>query len=200
VAAFRALGVLDTIGLDGNWVPRDRLLFPESEFQPRDITSQLALGRTFDMCLCLEVAEHVDGRHADHLVKELVSLAPVVIFSAAIPGQTGVHHVNEQWQSYWARRFRERGYAAIDCIRPKIWDEPGVQWWYAQNMMVYVRADEHVILDAARFKTMEWPLDVVHPGMLAMVTASHDIHSRWRLGRVIRRSLTRARLGRQRPA
>ena len=67
----------------------------------------------------------------------LVEAAPVVLFSAAIPHQGGVSHVNEQWQSYWWELFGAHGYVAVDCIRPRIFSDPRVEWWYRQNIVVY---------------------------------------------------------------
>ena len=69
----------------------------------------LRIGRRFDLVNCLEVAEHLDASRADSFVDDLCALGDVVVFSAAIPGQGGTHHVNEQFQSYWQERFRRNG-------------------------------------------------------------------------------------------
>ena len=76
------------------------------------------------------------------LVASLTDLAPIVLFSAAIPGQGGEAHINEQWQDYWAERFAKKGYVTVDCIRPRVWTNPQVQYWYAQNMLLYVQGDQ----------------------------------------------------------
>jgi hypothetical protein len=68
----------------------------------------------------------------------LTRLAPVVLFSAAAPYQGGQHHVNEQWPAYWAQRFARHEYFPIDCLRRRIWTNPDVAWWYAQNAFLYV--------------------------------------------------------------
>src|SRR4029077_9311828 len=47
------------IGVDGDWVPRDKLLIPEAQFLAHDLTQPLKLGRKADLVLCLEVAEHL---------------------------------------------------------------------------------------------------------------------------------------------
>lgn len=59
----------------------------------------------YDLALCLEVAEHIDESLADDVVKKLVELAPVIIFSAALPGQGGHGHINCQPKEYWERKF-----------------------------------------------------------------------------------------------
>jgi hypothetical protein len=91
--------------------------------------------------MSLEVAEHIHPEAAAIFVDSLVRLAPVILFSAAIPGQGGVNHVNEQWSEYWVERFEQRGYEVIDCIRKKLWQNKGVLWSYAQNILLFVWKD-----------------------------------------------------------
>ena len=61
---------------------------------------------SFDLALSLEVLEHLDREAGDRLVGALCDLAPNVLFSAAVPGQGGHGHLNEQWPDYWVERFR----------------------------------------------------------------------------------------------
>jgi SAM-dependent methyltransferase len=166
LATFARHGVQDFVGADGDYVDRTRLAIPEDRFMPCDLAQPLGLGRTFDLVVSLEVAEHLPQRSADTFVESLTSLGPVVLFSAAIPLQGGRGHVNEQWPRYWADLFDRRGYAAIDCVRRRVWDQDDVQWWYAQNTILYVRRDR---LDASAALKRELeaapspPLSLVHP-------------------------------------
>jgi SAM-dependent methyltransferase len=165
LAGWRALGVEDVIGVDGAWVDAARLQIPGARFRPHDLTTPLRLDRRFDLAMSLEVAEHLDGAHADLFVANLVALAPVVLFSAAIPGQGGTHHVNEQWPGYWRGKFARHGYEIVDCIRRRVWSAP-VDYCYAQNAFLYVARDRLDTDDALR---AEWratalaQLDLVHP-------------------------------------
>lgn len=59
----------------------------------------------YDLAMCIEVAEHLPASMADELVKRLTLLAPVVLFSAAVPGQGGHGHINCQPKSYWVEKF-----------------------------------------------------------------------------------------------
>jgi SAM-dependent methyltransferase len=175
LVAFRREGVEDVVGLDGAWLSPSRLRIPEQAFRVVDLSRPIDLERGFDLCLCLEVAEHVAEEHAQQLVDSLVSLAPLVVFSAAVPLQTGTHHVNEQWPRYWASRFEKRGYVVLDCVRSRIWEESAVQWWYAQNMLVFARDDvlqQRPDLRELAERTQRSMLNLVHPRMLAMVAAS----------------------------
>lgn len=173
LASFRSKGIVETVGIDGAWVATEDLLIPADSFVAADLTGPIDVGRIFDLCLSLEVAEHLDEQYADGFVATLVGLAPVVIFSAAIPGQTGVHHVNEQWQSYWAERFRRHDFVPVDCVRPMFWTDRRVSWWYAQNTVAYVlrehlptRADLCELADRRAPTT----LDLVHPALFESVS------------------------------
>ena len=93
---------------------------------------------TCDLAICLEVAEHLTPAAGARLVKTLCSVAPVVLFSAAIPAQGGTNHINEQWQSHWADEFAAHGFDCFDPIRPEIWNDRDVFPWYRQNILLFV--------------------------------------------------------------
>lgn len=78
-----------------------------SVFEPVFYTEKY---RNYDVCLCLEVAEHLKECLADEFVKALVGVAPVVIFSAAQPNQGGHGHINCQPKEYWEHKFAEHNY------------------------------------------------------------------------------------------
>jgi len=99
--AFGENGSARLVGVDGI----ESSVFPQSRFDIKlvraDLSEPLEIDENFDVAVCLEVAEHLDKTRAESLVADLTSLAPTILFSAAIPGQGGTHHVNEQWASYW---------------------------------------------------------------------------------------------------
>jgi len=130
-------GVSDVMGIDGGYVDRGAVQIPADQFRAMDIREPLNVGRSFDVALSLEVAEHLPHNCAEGFVESLTRLAPVVLFSAAIPFQGGTDHVNEQWPEFWADIFQRNGYVPFDCIRPRVWNDARVEWWYAQNTLVY---------------------------------------------------------------
>lgn len=138
-AAFAYNGAEDHLVVDGDYVDRGQLLVPPERFVAADLTQPLDLGRRFDVALCLEVAEHLPEDTADVLLDTLERHSDVIVFSAAVPGQTGSHHVNEKPQSWWHLKFRERGFKAFDLVRPALWHDDRVAWWYLQNTLVYAR-------------------------------------------------------------
>ncbi len=141
LSEFERQGVADYLGVDGDYVPRHQLKIPADRFLPIDLETATDLGSRFDLACSLEVAEHLPAGRAASFVALLVKAAPVILFSAAIPCQGGTHHVNEQWQSYWAKLFAEHGYIALDCVRPAIFGDGRVEWWYGQNIIVYCLPD-----------------------------------------------------------
>lgn len=141
LAAFRRRGAADVLGLDGPNVPYDLLCIPQTHVRRWDLDQLAPLPRRFDLACTLEVAEHLPAARAADFVRLLVEAAPVVLFGAAIPGQGGPGHVNEQRQSWWAERFAAHGYLPVDCIRPVLWRVPDMEWYYAQNILVYCRPE-----------------------------------------------------------
>jgi SAM-dependent methyltransferase len=136
---YRTQGIEDVFGLDGPWVPQENLAIPRDRFRTHDLTQRFQLGRRFDLVMCLEVAEHLPAESADTLLDSLAAHGDLILFSAAIPGQGGFQHVNEQLQDYWIERFRRRGFTAYDVIRPVVWNHPEVPYYYAQNALVFSR-------------------------------------------------------------
>lgn len=165
LSVFMKHGASDVLGLDGDYVPREYLQIPPSSFKTCDLRQTINLGRTFDLALSLEVAEHLPIPHAERFVRDLTRLAPVVLFSAAIPNQGGTDHINEQWPDYWESLFHGAGYVPVDALRPRIWEDDRVEWWYRQNIFLYVRETEFTKYPALRAAAAEtrMPRRVVHP-------------------------------------
>jgi SAM-dependent methyltransferase len=161
---FQEHEVADVLGLDGEWVDQSLLEIGADHFRAADLPDDLLLERRFDLALCLEVAHYIPAESAKQLVENLTALAPIVLFSAAIPGQG--RGSNLQWPDYWAEQFRGRAYVCVDCVRPRIWNEPGVETWYAQNALLFV---ERALLESRPRLAHEHeraegrPLSVVHP-------------------------------------
>ena len=158
LAACQRLGITDVLGIDGEHVDADLLQIPRQHFRTADLREPLTFDRCYDLALSVEVAEHLPPESGPALVKELTNAAPAVLFSAAIPGQTGPGHINERWQSYWVDLFASHGYLAVDEIRPAIWSLDEIPFWYRQNVILYLRRD--------RLRGSYSPpamVDVVHP-------------------------------------
>ena len=169
LGVLKDLGVADVLVVDGDYVDRDRLAVAPSEFAAMDLERPLRIERTADLALSLETAEHLSPDRADSFVADLCRLAPVVLFSAAVPRQGGTNHVNERWQSYWATKFAAHGYRPADAVRQALWDDQDAGAVYLQNALIYANEEgmaKHPKLRAAIERTNPRTLDVVHPLVL----------------------------------
>lgn len=171
LAVWQELGVADWLGVEGPWITRENLLVEADRVVVRDLEAPLDLDSQADLAMCLEVGEHLTPARAPGLIADLVACAPTVLFSAAIPGQGGTGHINEQWPGYWVRLFRQQGYECVDAFRAGLWDNPRVCWWYAQNAFLFVRWN---LLESQPALMTQWspgltmPLNVVHPRLYAL--------------------------------
>lgn len=164
LAAALQAGATSAFGVEGNWVTSAMLDDTRIVFAPQDL-EQRVTGPRVDLALSLEVGEHLSPRRAETFIADLVALAPAILFSAAIPGQGGVGHLNEQWQSWWAGHFAEHGYQAYDVIRPAIWTDDAIPAWYRQNVVLYL--DGATAPPLALTPTEPALLDRVHPAFWA---------------------------------
>lgn len=163
LATLREMGATEVLGLDGDWVDTSQLVIDPSEFRVMDLRNPVPVGRRFDLAICLEVAEHLPADSAEKLVEFLCECSDTVLFSAAIPGQGGTGHLNEAWLSYWAELFYSWGYAPEDSIRPAIWNDTRIPFWYRQNCIVFKKGISN--------DPMLLPLDLVHPELYEGRTA-----------------------------
>jgi len=158
LSVFQQHGVEDVFGVDGPHVSIDALEISAGLFRAVDLRQPLRVGRRFDLVMSLEVAEHLPAECSDAFVDALTRLGPLVVFSAAIPHQGGVGHMNEQWPEYWIRLFAERRFDVVDWLRPRVWDNDLVDWWYAQNVLVFVDQSAE-----PRGRPSSRPPSLVHP-------------------------------------
>jgi SAM-dependent methyltransferase len=175
-AEFLARGVADVWGVDGDYVQRSQLRIPPDRFMARDLTKTLRFERRFDLVICLEVAEHLPESRAEGFVADLTSMAPCVLFSAAIPGPTGTGHINPQYLTYWVKLFKAQGYKAIDPIRPLIWGNDSVEWFYQQDTVMFVEP-KHPLLS----KNFPKPHTIIHQQLYEQA-----LHQTPTLGRLAR--------------
>ena len=153
LAAYQAHGLRTYVGVDGDYVKPSSLLRPASAFLPRNIAKPFDLGRRFDLVQCLEVGEHVEPQASRTLVANLVRHGDFVLFSAAIPGQGGENHVNEQSYEFWRALFAEHEYFPYDFLRPLLHGAAPVEIWYRHNTILYVANRSRLLLNPTVLET-----------------------------------------------
>jgi Methyltransferase domain len=195
LGAFAESGVKVLKGLDGDYIDRRRLCFDASSFTPVDLRTSIEIPGKYDLAVCLEVAEHLPARQAGGLVTALTQAAPVVLFSAALPGQEGANHVNEQWPEYWRQLFEAHGYRMLDPIRPRIREDKRVAWWYRQNIVLFVSSlwlDSHPMLQPDTNVTDDFDDDWIHAKLYRKANSDLGVKDLLNLLRsAIKRSLVR---------
>ncbi|MGV6826932.1 MAG: class I SAM-dependent methyltransferase [bacterium] len=176
LAVAKQLGAQHLLGVEGEWArswTKEELPLTEFELITQNLEDRLQINQTFDLLISLEFAEHLPARRADSLIADLCQLSDCILFSAAIPGQGGIRHLNEQWQSIWAERFAVQGLYPIDFVRPEIWANDTLPFWYRQNIVLYMtpaalsKIDEQLRPEFARAEN----LDVVHPDLFKLNSA-----------------------------
>lgn len=159
---FLKNGVTEVHGIDGDFVDR-KLLYqyinPE-QFSAMDLIFEFDLKKSFDLVICLEVAEHLPASSANGFISSLCRHSDTIVFSAAVPWQGGQNHINEQWKDYWINLFNEKGFTAYDLLRPLIWNNKKVEWWYKQNILVFSKNDLSLLYPE------KYPvLEIIHPDL-----------------------------------
>lgn len=108
--------------------------FDLTQPDPTDIAGR------FDLAYCFEIAEHLTPEIGGALVKFLVDKAPLIVFTAAQPGQEGSGHINEQPQEYWIERFQQAGARHLHApsqALSRAFAAAGVSTWFANNVLVF---------------------------------------------------------------
>lgn len=164
---FKQHGVDKILGLDGNWVDRSLLRknIPEEYFTNIDLEKEFtsftqSIASKFDIAISVEVAEHLHPQYAENFVQGLCRLSDTVIFSAAVPMQGGENHINEQWPTYWIEHFAKNGFDCYDMIRPAIWNNDKIYWWYRQNILCFIRRNSNSIIPSVPVRNI---YNIIHP-------------------------------------
>jgi len=135
------MGIGRVQGLDGAKLAASELHVDPSLIKYCDLREAWPFDERYGVVLCLEVAEHLDARHALPFIRKLTACGDRIIFSAANPWQTGQHHVNVQWPAYWQDLFNTCGFACRDNLRWKIWNASAIEPWYRQNVFLAERVE-----------------------------------------------------------
>jgi SAM-dependent methyltransferase len=166
---WKQAGIGELLGVDGAYVNAADLEIEPEHFVPQDLSHPFDLGKTFDLVQSFEVAEHIDESASDVFVSNVAKHARrYILFSAAVPGQGGEHHVNEQPYDFWRRRFAKHGFVAYDFVRPRIAHDNRISFWYRYNILLFVKDSDTADL-APVVSATKIPDNLLVP----------DISSRW---------------------
>lgn len=134
--------VNDILGIDGEYVDLKQILVKENQFKYFDIQNNFDLKRKYDLATCLEVGEHIEKIKSEVLVQNLVRHSDMILFSAALPGQGGTNHINEQDHRFWINLFEKYDYIPFDYPRLRIMNNIKIMPWYRYNLMLFVKSEK----------------------------------------------------------
>ncbi len=175
-------GAKDIRGYDIPGTPTDRLHIPADCFTPADLGAPMAFDRRYDLAVSTEVAEHIETERAGQFVANIAATSDLVLFSAAVPYQGGIGHLNENWIEYWNRRFGKHGYQCFDILRTRFWHDGSVRSFYRQNLLVFARGAPAETLVAKGHAPTETPLSMIHPEQYLKVIGNALPHELRRVG------------------
>lgn len=156
-------GARKAVGLDGAW-NADKQINQSIQFRELKDHSSIS-GEKYDIAISLEVFEHLSTNMCDDLIETMTGCSDVIVFSAAFVDQRGTDHINEQYPSFWAKKFRKKGFYACDIFRPTIWGNSGIDPCYQQNMFLYINkasSQYESYLQKHKLKNLSF-MDCMHP-------------------------------------
>jgi len=165
----------EVLGVDNHYILSENKIYIARDFLVgHDLSTTYVAAKKYDLALCLEVAEHIKPESADLLIDSLINCSDLILFSAAIPFQGGQGHVNEQWPSYWIEKFAAKGYQPQDTIRPLIWTNENIQWWYRQNMILFEKRTGPSEADPGKYNLVHPELYLANRKQLNSVTEGRE--------------------------
>jgi hypothetical protein len=107
-----------------------------------DLTKSLSIEKTPNtLGLCLEVLEHIEDIHSTAVLKNMTKVCDCIIFSAAVPNQGGIGHINCRPKIYWINKFHQLGWVVdLDATKHflKYMENGYHMGWLANNAMVLI--------------------------------------------------------------
>lgn len=140
LANFEKEGI-DILGIDGSIASKKYSVIRIKNFLLFDLRLRLDIGKKYDLCLCLETAEHIEERYSDILVSNIVRSSSNIIFSAAPPEQVGDCHFNLKSHEWWVKKFRKFNFeldsGLTKIFRDRIKSIPGIPIYYINNIIIF---------------------------------------------------------------
>lgn len=130
------------LGIDGSIYAKNNSVINKEKIIIKDFRKEINLNKKFDMAICFEVAEHMEKKFSNMLVKNITKCMDIIIFTAAKIGQGGMDHINEQTPEFWMNIFNKNGFRfekKISEEMKKRMKEKNVVWWIPENLMVFKR-------------------------------------------------------------
>lgn len=173
LSVAQKLGYQNILGIDGEYVDNSWQLIDSKFFKSADLTEKIKLDKKYNLGICLEVAEHIFEDKSEIFLQNLVNATDIILFSCAIPNQGGTCHVNEEYPSYWVKRFAKYDFDLVDGVRTNFWNDKDIAYWYRQNIVLFVKKNK-VNEIKELFPNNSIPTDIVHPYKLEIMYKEYE--------------------------
>jgi len=138
--ALQDIGISNGILIDHPSSPFLQYPFENgNKFIPVDLDNELPPKVKRDLIICTEVLEHFNEPSAKRIASFIQENTDLILFSAAIPGQGGVGHLNEKRHHYWHSFFRQFGFQYFDGFKHAFIHDQNTPFYYRQNLFLYYR-------------------------------------------------------------
>ncbi|MDD5193712.1 MAG: class I SAM-dependent methyltransferase, partial [Candidatus Nanoarchaeia archaeon] len=139
IKEFEKKGV-EVLGVDGSPAAKEKAVIDKDKIMIKDLREDVTIKGRFDLTICFEVAEHIDNRFSETLVKNVTKNSDKILFTAAKKGQGGTDHINEQDNEFWIELFNKQGFKFEEDITKRLKQkmiEEKVLWWIPENLMYF---------------------------------------------------------------
>lgn len=143
VKGFLDRGIRPVFGVEGTENCLGNCLVPDEMIMIADLRIPFGFSLNFDLGVCLETAEHIEHEYESIFLKNITDNCRQLLFSAAPPGQGGIHHHNCKPQHEWIEDLNRLGMVytstITNSIREKLlpWkDKKGIKAYY-QNLLYF---------------------------------------------------------------
>lgn len=125
---------LDNLGwpnVDGyEGTPNIKRLAVYEGIKQADLSKPLDVKEKYELVICLEVGEHIPPRREADFIRNLNRLTiNTLILSWAIPGQTGLGHVNCKTNNYVVNKIQDCGFTLNPVISSKLREVSTLPWF-----------------------------------------------------------------------
>lgn len=134
IQKFNEWGTPHVFGIDG--FKETKYFLCDGNYLQHDLAESIDLEKTYDIVICVEVAEHIHEKYADQLISNILRHAgKMVIFSAARPGQPGNNHINCKPTSSWLNKWERLGWYA-DPFDSLAFRSLSTYYWFRRNPVI----------------------------------------------------------------
>jgi len=133
---------IEVLGVDFSKANRRHSKINLNNFQIFDLRKKYIGKKKYALCLCLEVAEHIEEKYSDVLIRSITSTSDTVMFTSALPGVDGTDHCNLKPTEWWAIKFNKLNFKEDTETTKRTRSEllkilPEENLYYANSFKIY---------------------------------------------------------------